>query len=152
RAQERTQLDDTCSMEDLTREAVWIQENLTGILNQHARPVRITPRSERWWNQEIKEARTAYSRARRAEQEQAISTQELKDARNSYYRTIRRTKRACWEAFLGGPADWGEQLGTDDTARCWQALGYTKPKSTTVTPTLHGPQGQLATTISEKEA
>ncbi|KAL2004458.1 hypothetical protein VTN00DRAFT_5194 [Thermoascus crustaceus] len=48
--------------------------------------------------------------------------------------------------------DPGSQLGPADTARCWQALRYTAPKATSTTPALRGPQGQVATTISEKEA
>jgi len=39
-----------------------------------------------------------------------------------------------------------------DTARCCQALKYTKPRTAETTPTLHGPQGQLASSIEEKEA
>ena len=151
-AQERPWLGDSCLAEDLAREATWIQESLTITLNQHAKPVRVSPRSKRWWNQEIKDARTAYNHARRTWQMQATSTEELREARNHYYRTIRRTKRACWETFLIGPSNIGERPGPQDTTRCWQALGFTKPSSATTTPTLHGPQEQVASSITEKEA
>jgi hypothetical protein len=94
-ANARAQLNDTCSADELTCEAIWIQETLTAVLNQHAKPIRVTPRSKRWWNHEIKEAREVYSQARRAWQAQNISTDSLREARNSYYRTIRHSKRAC---------------------------------------------------------
>ena len=151
-SEQRTQLDDTCSADELAGEAVWIQETLTAVLDQHAQPVWVTPRSKRWWNQEIKDARGVYCQARRAWQVQIISTNELREARNSYYRTIRRSKRACWEAFLRGPTELPDLTSAEDTARCWLALGFTKPKSTATTPTLRGPQGQLATSVNEKEA
>ena len=44
-----------------------------------------------------------------------------------------------------------DQPGPGDTARCWQALDYTKPRTVTMTPTLRGPQGQLASSIDGKE-
>ncbi|KAL1978966.1 hypothetical protein VTN96DRAFT_7923 [Rasamsonia emersonii] len=46
----------------------------------------------------------------------------------------------------------GDLLGPEDATRCWQALRYTTPKAASTTPTLRGPQGQVATTITEKEA
>jgi ribonuclease HI len=152
-AEQRDQLSDTCSVDDLTTEAIWAQETLTAVLNQHAKPVRVTPRSKRWWSQEIRDAREDYSQARRAWQAQEIPTDSYHETRNNYYRTIRRAKRACWEAFLGGgPTDLLGQPDAEDTARCWLALSLTKSKTTATTPTLRGPQGQTASTISEKEA
>jgi len=95
-------LGDSCSSEDLAGEAIWIQEALTAVLDQHAKQLRVTPLSKRWWGTEIKEARRIYSHARRTWQEQGISTAELKEVRNSYYQAIRQAKRTCWETFLGG--------------------------------------------------
>jgi len=45
----------------------------------------------------------------------------------------------------GPPRPWGH---------CQVLAGseYTKPGTTTTTPTLHGPQGQLASSVEEKEA
>ena len=63
-AQERSWLGDSCLAEDLAREATWIQKSLTIILNQHTKPVQVSPRSKHWWNQEIKDAHTAYNHAR----------------------------------------------------------------------------------------
>ena len=149
RAQSQPYLGDTCSAEDLAGEAIWIQETLTAVLNQHAKQLRVTPQSKRWWGPEIKEARRTYSHARQEWKGQGISTTALREVRNSYYRAIRRAKRTCWETFLEGATD---QPSLGDSARCWQALGYTKPRTATTTPTLHGPQGQLASSIDEKEA
>src|SRR5699024_9070943 len=101
RTESRPCLGDSCSSEDLAGEAIWIQEALTAVLNQHAKQLRVTPLSKRWWGMEIKETRRTYSRARRAWQEQGISTAELREVRNSYYRAIRQAKRTCWETFLG---------------------------------------------------
>ncbi|ODM18159.1 hypothetical protein SI65_06030 [Aspergillus cristatus] len=149
RTESRPCLGNSCSSEDLAGEAIWIQEALTAVLNRHAKQLRVTPLSKRWWGTEIKEARRTYSQARRAWQGQEISTTELREVRNSYYRAIRRAKRTCWETFLEGATD---QPGLGDTARCWRALNYTKPRTMATTPTLRGPQGQLASSIDEKEA
>lgn len=127
---------------DVAEEAVWIQKTLTTVLNQHAKPIRVTPRSKRWWGPAIKEAREGYCQARRAWQAQKISTASLTEARNSYYRTIRHSKRTCWEAFLAGPTDTPDQSNTEDAARCWLALSFTKSKGMALTPTLRGPGGR----------
>ena len=149
RTQSRPYLEDSCSSEDLAGEAIWIQEALTAVLNQHAKQLRVTPLSKRWWGTEIKEARRTYSQARQAWQRQEIPTTELREIRNNYYRAIRQAKRTCWETFLEGTAD---RPGLGNTARCWRALDYTKPRTMATTPTLRGPQGQLASSIDEKEA
>ena len=62
---------------------------------------------------------------------------------------IRRAKCTCWEIFLEGATD---HPGPGGTARCWQALKYTKFRTTTTSPTLHGPQGQLTSSSEEEEA
>ncbi|ODM15199.1 hypothetical protein SI65_09438 [Aspergillus cristatus] len=110
RIQSRPYLGDFCSSEDLAGEAVWIQEALTAVLNQHAKQLQVTPQSKCWWGSEIREAHRAYSQARQAWQGHEISTTELREA-----------------------------------------LDYTKPKAMAMTPTLRGPQGQLASSIDEKE-
>jgi hypothetical protein len=55
--------------------------------------------------------------------------------------------------FLGGSDQTKDSLSPEDTARCWQALRYTGPKSKAMgaTPTLIGPEGQVAITLAEKE-
>ena len=83
---------------------------------------------------------------------QATSTDKLREAQNHYYWTIRHTKQACWETFLIGPSNIGEQPSPQDTTWCWQMLGFTKPSSATTIPTLHGPQKQVVSSITEKKA
>jgi hypothetical protein len=111
-AEQMNQLSDTCSTHDLASEATWVQETLTVVLNQHAKPIRVNPRSKRWWNQEIRDARENYGQARRAWQAQTISTDSHKEARNSYYRMIRRT----WEALMTVAAQGKSETGM---ARTW---------------------------------
>ncbi|KAJ5453717.1 uncharacterized protein N7458_004673 [Penicillium daleae] len=148
-AEQRGLLDDACSVAEVEGEAVWVQEKLTAVLDQYAKPVRVTPRSKRWWNRDVKGARGAYCQARRAWQGQHITTTDLREARNDYYRTIRKAKRTCWETFLAGPTDIPDH-SREETARCWVELRLTKPKTTAVTPTLKGPQGEIAVSISER--
>lgn len=148
RAQSRPYLGDSCSSEDLAGEAIWIQEAPTAVLNQHAKQLQVTLLSKRWWGTDIKEARRTYSQARQAWQGHEISITELREVRNNYYQAIRRAKCTCWETFLEGAMD---QPGLGDTARCWRALDYTKPRTMAMTPTLRGPQGQLVSSIKEKE-
>ena len=150
-AEQRGLLDDICLAAEVEEEAIWVQETLTAVLDQYAKPVRVTPRSKRWWNRDVKEARETYCQARRAWQGQHITTTDLRETRNDYYRTIRRAKRTCWETFLAGPTD-NPEYSNEETARCWQALRLTKPKAIAITPTLKGPQREIAVSISEKEA
>jgi endonuclease/exonuclease/phosphatase family metal-dependent hydrolase len=148
---------DSCSRTDVEKEAVWLQSTLTQVLNEHAKPVRITPFSKRWWGPQVKNSRQTYARAKRTWKAGLGTDQEHKDARNAYYSTIRKTKRECWETFLTGQpkgcqTELKDRLGPEDTTRCWQALRYCKPRATGTTPVLKGPQGQQATTLDAKEA
>jgi hypothetical protein len=52
---------------------------------------------------------------------------------------------------LAGPTNTPDHP-REETVRCWQALRLTKPKAIAITPTLKGPQGEIAVSISEKEA
>ncbi|KAL2004467.1 hypothetical protein VTN00DRAFT_3496 [Thermoascus crustaceus] len=42
----RQSLTDNCTEEDVLEEATWIQNTLTAILNQHAKPIRVSPASK----------------------------------------------------------------------------------------------------------
>jgi len=53
------------SIQELEREASWIQDTLTSILDRWADPTRISIRSKRWWTKEVKEERTRYNRVKR---------------------------------------------------------------------------------------
>ena len=114
----RPPLSDNCSEEDIAIEALWIQETLTEVLNQYAKPIRLTPYSKRWWGAEVKEARRTYTRAQRAWRAGNLTDEEHREARNTYYRTIRKAKRECWEAFLGGAQELRETLDFNNSARC----------------------------------
>jgi hypothetical protein len=46
-AERRELLNDACSSADVEEEAIWVQETLTAVLDRHAKPVRVTPRSKR---------------------------------------------------------------------------------------------------------
>ncbi|KAL2005213.1 hypothetical protein VTN00DRAFT_2423 [Thermoascus crustaceus] len=62
-ADNRPPLTDNCLERDIAEEAIWIQDSLTAILNQHAKPIRISPYSKRWWGSEVRQARRAYAQA-----------------------------------------------------------------------------------------
>jgi hypothetical protein len=151
-AARRPGLTDEATPVDVEEEAIWVQETLTTVLNQHAKPVRVTVWSKRWWGKEIKESRRAFARVKRAWKEGSATEEEYKKARNEYYRGIRQAKRKCWENFLTGAEEGEPQGRAEAAARCWKALRYTTPKATCITPALKGPQNQVAVTIEEKEA
>jgi ribonuclease HI len=151
-AYDRPALTDACTKEDVDEEALWIENSLTMVLSRHAKPTRLSPYSKRWWGEKIQKARNQYARARRAWRAGGVGDEDHCEARNSYYRTIRKAKRECWEAFLGGPQEVRDRLGPEDTTRCWQALRYTSPKTSDTTPTLRTAEGRTATTVDEKEA
>jgi hypothetical protein len=115
--------------------------------------LRVTAYSKRWWGPKVKEARQAYAQAKRAWQEGVLILQDLREARNHFYRTVRRAKRECWQDFLVGPGGMETKTrpSLEDSARCWAALRYTTLRANEATPVLKGPQGQIATTIEEKE-
>ena len=70
-------------------------EALTDFLNQHAKQVRATAYSKRWWGPRVIEGRAIYTQARTRFQQGIIGTKGLREARNCYYRIIRREKREC---------------------------------------------------------
>jgi ribonuclease HI len=152
KAAQRMRLSDSCSSESVVEEAEWLQSTLTEVLNQNAKALRVSAFSKRWWNAEIKEKRRQFARARRAWKAGNITEESLREARNGFYCTIRRAKRECWSKFLSGGESSREKLGSEDTARCWQALRYTKPQTTGATPALSGPEGQSVTSTQEKAA
>jgi len=149
----RPELGSNCTREEAIEEAEWLQSTLVETLNTHAKPLRVSAFSKRWWCAEIKEKRSSYARAKRAWKAGHSTDGELREARNGLYSSIRKAKRECWENFLtGGAQTLSEKLGPEDTARCWQALRYTNPLTADATPALSEPGGQVATSTGEKEA
>src|SRR3954464_11283974 len=99
---ERTVLTDSCNSEDVAGEAIWLQSTLTETLNQHAKCLRVSAHSKRWWSTDIKSQRQYYAQIKRAWEAGSTTDAELRKVRNGFYRTIRRAKRECWEVFLTG--------------------------------------------------
>jgi hypothetical protein len=79
-------LDDTSTPADIEAEAIWIRTQLTAMLDRHAKKITITARSKRWWDDNIRTARTKYGRLRRDRQARRLRepTEEEKEARNSF--------------------------------------------------------------------
>jgi hypothetical protein len=71
---------DSCSRADVEKKAVWLQSTLTQVLNEHAKPIRVTPFSKRWWGPWVKNSRQAYARAKRTWKAGLGTDQELKEA------------------------------------------------------------------------
>jgi ribonuclease HI len=153
-------LSDDCTEADLAKEADWVQDTLTSILDRQAKAVRLCARSKRWWQPELRQARSLWAAIRKQWQAQACPRADFQAARATYHQAIRAAKRTCWETFLmGGPQKGSGTLNpqnpfTDDSSRGWLALRYTKPYSNATTPALRGPEpgATPATTLIEKEA
>jgi ribonuclease HI len=143
----RPLVDSNSLQQHLEEEAAWIEESLVQTLNKHAKPIRITAYSKRWWNQEVQEARTRYARARRSYKLNRNKT-EVKVARNSFYITLRKAKRLCWQNFLQEDL---EDNPTENQRRCWTALKYTSPRALSTTPAVKGNNGEVAITLEQKE-
>uniref|UniRef100_A0A093VF66 Putative RNA-directed DNA polymerase from transposon X-element n=1 Tax=Talaromyces marneffei PM1 TaxID=1077442 RepID=A0A093VF66_TALMA len=142
-------LTDDCSLRDVEREAKWIEQSLTDVLRQYAKPIRLCARSKRWWGPHTIEARGYTRRLVRL-----ITPESL--VRIATVRPEKRTmplsgglKRQCWEAFLQG-TDKGVLT---EQKRCWAALRYTKPNTNGTTPALIDPVSKrvIAAKFSEKE-
>lgn len=138
---------DTAEM--VEKEANNLQELITRLLNEYARPMYHCPRSKKWWTPEIKKKRTEYNSIRRKYQRHLVTHEQYKEARNSLYKLIRKTKRITWQNFLEGI---NEEDSNDN--RGWIALRYTKPRDPSYTPMisyLDNGDMKLATTWEEKE-
>lgn len=92
---EQAYLDFSSTKKDLDKAVEDFENRLTRLLNTHAKALRITAYSKRWWNEEVAKARKTWSQDKRR-----LSGAELRQARNAYYRTIRQAKRTCWQDFL----------------------------------------------------
>jgi hypothetical protein len=76
--------------EDLEREAQWIQCSLTAVLDRHATPKPLHPRSKRCWTDEIKRERKRFSMSKRALRLDELSFENYRQIRKGYYCHIRR--------------------------------------------------------------
>lgn len=89
------------------------------------------------------EARKTWAKNKRRLSRDENLKDELKQARNSYYRTIKKAKRLCWQKFL---------QREEQQDHCWAALKYTKRLQLKTTPALKDLEGNIATSMTAKEA
>ena len=142
-----------CTKEDLDKEVEWFESKIVELLDNHAKITRVCAYSKRWWNEDVAEARSNWAKDKRKYGKVPGYRQELKQARNLYYRTIRKAKRLSWQNFLQGKNENTTQSAqTIDQNLCWTALKYAKPLQFKTTPTLRDPEGNIATSMKEKEA
>jgi hypothetical protein len=96
----------------------------------------VTPRSKRWWTEEISTARTVMNQARRRWKRTRLPThhQEYKQHRNTYFCMIRHAKDSMWKEYLS------QAEGMD----VWSAFRFTNPKRAQLTPA-------LCTTVNDTE-
>ena len=102
---DRPILDDNSSAADTEREAQWIGEEITDILNRHAKRLRICSRSKRWWNDEISQLRKDLGRTKRAAKNRQATRKQVAAARRLFSRAIRKAKRSMWNNFLQDASD-----------------------------------------------
>ena len=100
-----------------------------------------SPRSKRWWNDEISEQRTEMARERRKwkDEKNEVNHGIFKAKRNKDFRTIVQRKRKSWDELL-------EKAGGKDI---FTALNYTKPRKTRKSAPIES-RGKLATNFKEK--
>ena len=55
----------TSSKEDLDDEVEWFESKISLFLDEHAKILRVSPYSKRWWNDEVAEARKSWARAKK---------------------------------------------------------------------------------------
>jgi hypothetical protein len=140
RSDGRPRLTDGCVAPEVEAEAVWIRVQLTEMLNQRARRIRITARSKRWWGPEIKAARQAYGQIRRSRKEGRALEDQERAARNAYLRIQRHKKRRCWTNFL--------ETANSDVV--WSVLRCTKIRASTVMGAITNEHGDRAEEDQDK--
>jgi hypothetical protein len=130
-----------CQEIEVEEEAKWVGATITGILNTHAKQLRISARSKRWWNDTIKEMRKGVSDAKRQRRQGRAGKQAVEEARRMLHRTINREKRQMWQQFLQNA----------ERDQCWVALRYCSPWASSTTPAIRDQMGGMAVTLEEKE-
>jgi endonuclease/exonuclease/phosphatase family metal-dependent hydrolase len=106
----RPLLDEQSTPQDIDNEAAFIRTQLHTTLDAYAKPVRITARSKRWWNDEIGEQRKALGQAIHRYRMETGTYEQVKQARRKLAGKIRHAKRTCWEEFLQNAR--GHEVGT----------------------------------------
>lgn len=151
RSQARSLVGITSSQRDLDEEVGWLEENLADGFNTHAKIIRVTSFSKRWWNKEVAEARKTWAKAKKQWGTATPDRDKFKEARNLFYRAVRKAKR---QGFLQGEEkkDGIDSIKGSAKDRCWIALKYTQPRQHHTTPALKGPNNEVAITLQAKEA
>ena len=104
-------------------EAIWIQDTLTEALNQHAKPIQLTPYSKRWWGTQVKEARGTYARARKLWQTGTIGDAKHQEARKAYYVTIQMLQPSSYYVRRPEGGNCWQNNGIGN--RHWYTMWYT---------------------------
>ena len=141
RAQGRSPLTEDSSHQDVEGEALWIQENLTGAMDELFKKRRTCARSKPWWTPNIAERRRVASSIRRAFRRGEATREEKLREEKALHKEIRKAKSDHWNRFL-------QEAGENEV---WTAAGYRKRGPTGPTPALTDETGQVATTREEKE-
>lgn len=120
RSKSRRLVDQISHKKDLDEEVYWIEKNLAEVLNTHAKILRVTFFSKRWWNAEVVEAKKTWAKGKREWGTVTPNKTKLKQARNLYYRIVRKAKRQCWQSFLQGEdKDLNPEQRESAKNRCW---------------------------------
>ena len=143
-------LDLLCTKTELDKGVKWFEENLTALLNCHAKVTKVTSYSKKWWNKEVAEARLLWAKDKRRLGQNEDLKEELKQAQNRYFRTIKKAKRECWQKFLQGKPQLPNTV--IDKNHCWTALKYIKPLQFRTIPVLKDSSGNTAVSMKAKEA
>lgn len=131
--------------DDLNQAATALTKAISRFLDRYAPRAKISPRSKRWWNDDIREQRKKLGRAvnqhnRRGGEERWNTV--VKE-RAYLKKIIRKSKKECWEKWLQSA----------DGDHVWDVLRGTKRKTRMdAIGTLHGEHGMTASTNDEKRA
>ena len=145
----------------IDEEVSHLEKCIKETLDLSAPTLRLSPKSKKWWTEDLKEKHKVFMRHKRQFQRGLIPASSYRELRNSYYRSIRQAKRITWERFLAGEEEEEAQIPPntprDHQTRCWQALQYCRPKRSGATTTsnleVENDEGEKhsASSLEEKE-
>jgi len=134
---QRARLDEECTGDKVEWEAEWCQETLSKVLDAKAKIIRFCARSNRWWNDEIKERRSALGREKRRGKRSEAGAH----AKAELQRSIRQSKSRMWNEYLlnlrGGEV--------------WWAAKFANPRAGATVEAFTDTEGKQANTMAEKE-
>ena len=68
-AKERAHLGAECTEDEEEQEAAWCQNGMSSVLNATAKKIRISAKSKKWWNANIKKRSNAVGREKKQERD-----------------------------------------------------------------------------------